>query len=212
MKLTRPNRIVGCLTLMLLLLPMSAGATPGRGYDCAGCHGSSAAQPYNDSRLTLLGFDTTANPVERAGAADRGTLPVYQVFAGQHEVVSLLTSGLPATTKYGVFTDGFQTPGVVNGLAMDVTPDAGWVSRSAGAWFTRSSFSTGTTYTIDFLVPATAGADYYEYELGWGGDVGSDGGFKRFYVQVFVPEPAWAVSMTATAALSLVRRRRARPV
>jgi len=207
MNLTRTIGLLVCL-LALLLTPARARATPSRGFDCANCHGSSVASPYNDPRLTLSGFDTTANPIERAGATDRGTLPVYQVFAGQHEIVRLATSGLPAGTKYGVFTDSFQTPGVVNGSVMDVTPDAAWVLRGGGGWYTRASFSTGSTYTVDVLVPASAPADYYEYEMGWGGDSGNDGGFQRFYVQVLVPEPAGAAA--AAIALSLARRLRIR--
>src|SRR5947208_2264446 len=134
-------------------LSVSAGqhafAYPTRSYTCVACHGSSSSDGYNDTRLTLLNTSGSANPTERTGATDRGTLPIYQITAGTSKVLSLQTSGAISPNN-GFITNNYQKPGVVGGNTLTLTADSAWYAQSnaAGAFWYRTSYSAATTYSF----------------------------------------------------------------
>jgi hypothetical protein len=209
--------VVLVLVLVLLGFSQPAWGRPFYGsHACFNCHGGPGG---NDPRLSVEGADTTANPIERPGAIDRGTRPVYVVSQGQIKRLQVGVGDLGQGTSYDVVvTNGFQPMGVTAGGPITFTPDPDWTTRTNGntTWYSRApadphdpfEWNGPVSYTFDITPSLTTAPDYYDFAFEWAGKFGTDTGLQSFYVQVVpVPEPAMPAIFTLVLSVMLARRR-----
>ena len=211
--------------VVLVMVAAPAWGRPFYGsHACFSCHGGTFGE--NDPRLTIEGADGTANPVERAGAVDRGTRPVFVVRQGQTERLQVQVGDIGQQTSYDVVvTNAFQEPGVSGGGMIEFTADPQWTPRDNGAggaeWYSRAPANPHTpfrwtgpvSYTFDITPSLTTPPDFYDFAFEWSGRSGVDGGLdtglQQFYVQVVpVPEPGSIAGVVMAGWLAGRRRRR----
>jgi hypothetical protein len=99
--------------LAMLAMPLASYGEPKWGRICTECH-----TPTATGRFDLLNPTTYANPVERPGAPDYGTLPVFQVSPGQAVDLQMYLVWAVPGDGYAAKIDGFDSPGVVAGASL----------------------------------------------------------------------------------------------
>ncbi|HVP09986.1 MAG TPA: hypothetical protein VMV94_02240 [Phycisphaerae bacterium] len=179
-------------------------ALPTYGANCSNCHGTALGT------ITIIGNDTTANPVEGCGTPDLGVRPVFQVAQGGTKTLSGQVSGLPSGAAYAAVLKNFQQNGVVTCSPLTYTPDSTWSQHTSpapayytlpltGSWYTAPSGATSFPFSI--TVGAATPADYYDLVLAVAGLSG--GTFyceSHFYVQVTAAAPvAPTIALDKTA-------------
>lgn len=229
--MSRPMRarwamLLACGVVFLLARAEPAQARPSYGYRCVGCH-VNPPNPTGDAnpRMTLLGVDATADPVEGPGATDLGTRSVYDVAPGATRTLSFSLGDIGQGTRYGVnFTNALFPNGIQSGSPLSFTADPTWtrqentVPPNPGVWYTQVTSNdpfvpfiypgagVPITYSFNITPTATTVPDYYPVYFAWAGAAGRDSGRTQFYLHV-VPEPT-ALAFAGFGALPLLRRRR----